>query len=415
MRNIKIDAARVANVMYDRRLKAERGCQRSPLANGSSAAPCPTTFSLLLVLFPLLSSSVLGFKRFTCSKGQSPFLDDSTADFTSLSPLQPPSQLVATMSSGPSSVPLTRPTPSHQPQHLRNRPPYLDLHHNPLASTSAAANMNDAPQEPSQPQRQRQQLGKPFVPFNMAEVAAAAMARPRSIASWADRDETSHCPDSPSSSAGSSPFSSAPGSPITQPSSCALTPSSSSEGFTLSAPRPPPKAPVETRPLPAPPVASTSLITPPLPPSDDWSATDFSLKLLFTFGNSSTSPSASSSSTDEEDHSLPPAFFPSARISFSPRLRITSPNGLPYSSLGGMHLGVTGMCETLDGEGKVKSKRMIADFCIDLTSGLGIWKRDAQAARKRSGKEVEEEGRERLPPGTYVLPLSMKIPNSDRL
>lgn len=70
------------------------------------------------------------------------------------------------------------------------------------------------------------------------------------------------------------------------------------------------------------------------------------------------------------------------------------------------------MCETLDSEGNVKSKRMVADFCTDLSSGLRIWKRDAEAARSGTNPAV---GESRLPAGTYVLPLSMKIPNSDRL
>lgn len=155
------------------------------------------------------------------------------------------------------------------------------------------------------------------------------------------------------------------------------------------------------------------------PPPEDWAPVDFSLKLLFTNANAGSSNSHSaadaSSPDSDDDHTLPPAFFPSQRIAFSPRLRITSPEGLPFSSLGGMHLGVTGMCETLDPQGQIKNKRMIADFCIDLSSGLKIWKRDAQAARRARGKPDEPEGHERLPAGTYVLPLSMKIPNSDRL
>ena len=78
------------------------------------------------------------------------------------------------------------------------------------------------------------------------------------------------------------------------------------------------------------------------------------------------------------------------------------------------------MCETLDTDGSVKSKRMIADSCTDLSSGLKIWKKDAETARRRGalGKLAQAEDDEeeaRLPPGTYVLPLSMKIPNSDRL
>ena len=148
---------------------------------------------------------------------------------------------------------------------------------------------------------------------------------------------------------------------------------------------------------------------------DEWKPEGFSLKLIFTAPGASTSSMAASTSAPAADDpdSVPPAFFPAARINFSPRLRIMSPTGLPFSSLGGLHLGVTGMCEVLDREGKVKSKRMVADFCTDLSSGLKIWKRDAAKTTTKVGSE--EEGEEYLPPGTYVLPLSMKIPNSDRL
>ncbi|GAA5870140.1 hypothetical protein JCM16303_001905 [Sporobolomyces ruberrimus] len=271
----------------------------------------------------------------------------------------------------------------------------------------------------------------PRKPFNMAELAAAAIARPRSIEPWAERDE---CPPSPSSSCASDDDDEDAADDAydrwNQPSSCAMTPSSSAGSFCIPS----------SSSLQPPPVASTSSATlpplcpPPTPPkptltrtisqtptsNDPWAGAEFSLKLLFTSGNSSSSPSSHCASPDEADQTLPPAFFPSQRISFSPRLRITSANGLAFSSLGGMHLGVTGMCETLDSDGQVKSKRMIADFCIDLSSGLKIWKRDADNARKaaahRAGRVDDVEDNEtRLPPGTYVLPLSMKVPNSERL
>ena len=145
------------------------------------------------------------------------------------------------------------------------------------------------------------------------------------------------------------------------------------------------------------------------PATPQWTPESFSLKLLFT---SSASPTVV---PDDDDHSLPPAFFPSQRISFSPRLRVTAPGGLAYSALGGMHLGVTGMCETLDPAGNVKSKRMIADFCTDLSSGINIWKRDGKAARGTDDAERDDQDEESLPQGTYVLPLTMKIPNSERL
>ncbi|GAA5899042.1 uncharacterized protein JCM6883_003518 [Sporobolomyces salmoneus] len=273
----------------------------------------------------------------------------------------------------------------------------------------------------------------PRKPFNMADLAAAAIARPRSIEPWAERD----APLSPSSCASDDEDEDDDEDAAddaynrwNEPSSCAMTPSSSAGSFCLP---PPSSCPPSLQP-----VASTSTATlpplspPPTPPkptltrtisqtptsNDPWAGAEFSLKLLFTSGNSSSS--SSSSTQDDHEQTLPPAFFPSQRISFSPRLRITSSNGLAFSSLGGMHLGVTGMCETLDTDGQVKSKRMIADFCIDLSSGLKIWKRDAdnarRAAARRAGRVDDvDDGETRLPPGTYVLPLSMKVPNSERL
>ncbi|KAL8286653.1 hypothetical protein RQP46_004181 [Phenoliferia psychrophenolica] len=261
-------------------------------------------------------------------------------------------------------------------------------------------------------------------PFQLGDVARAALARPRPLAPWApdadasprsedhppaspdsedddsddsDEDARSSYAGSPSSSNVSTPFSS-------PPSSCALTPTSSSEGWTPSHLILRPVEEVEAPP---------ALASPPLA-SPQWTPESFSLKLLFT---SAASPTIV---PDDDDHSLPPAFFPSARISFSPRLRVTAPGGLAYSALGGMHLGVTGMCETLDSEGNVKSKRMIADFCTDLSSGINIWKRDGKAARSAATANYDDDGEgdddeQSLPQGTYVLPLTMKIPNSERL
>ncbi|TNY21096.1 Proteophosphoglycan ppg4 [Rhodotorula diobovata] len=285
-------------------------------------------------------------------------------------------------------------------------------------------------------------------PFSMADVAAAALARPRTVEPWAERDDLAECPLSPSSCGTSSPFPSLPNSPFSDATSCAMTPSSSAGSFCLPPPAAHPPIPsfassgstlahsssapalstiLPPRPPPKPPVAAPLLprtvSVPSLGPvvsTDPWHGVDFSLKLLFTAGNAPTPNSHTAPASDEPEHTLPPAFFPSQRISFSPRLRIASQAGLAFSSLGGMHLGVTGMCETLDGEGNVKSKRMIADFCIDLSSGLRIWKRDADTARKAAAQklgrvDLEDDGETRLPPGTYVLPLSMKVPNSDRL
>ncbi|BGO92962.1 hypothetical protein NBRC10512_006021 [Rhodotorula toruloides] len=302
-------------------------------------------------------------------------------------------------------------------------------------SSSPADFPLDAPMPP-------QPAATPFTkPLNLADVAAAALARPRTLEPWAERDDMGECPPSPSSCGSASPYPSLPSSPFSDATSCAMTPSSSAGSFCLPPPiTPPPVASSSSRlPSSASAPSISSLLPPPTPPkaasiprtvsapalapvsNDPWHGTDFSLKLLFTTNNQPISTSHRSPTAPEEpEQTLPPAFFPSQRISFSPRLRITSQNGLAFSSLGGMHLGVTGMCETLDEEGNVKSKRMIADFCIDLSSGLRIWKRDAESVKKTASKkmgrvDLEEDGETRLPPGTYVLPLSMKVPNSDRL
>lgn len=73
---------------------------------------------------------------------------------------------------------------------------------------------------------------------------------------------------------------------------------------------------------------------------------------------------------------------------------------------------------------------MIADFATDLTNGLKIWRRDAGPIVKEKLR-VERQWRARyamptedlddasweemLAPGTFMLPLSMKIPCSDKL
>lgn len=162
----------------------------------------------------------------------------------------------------------------------------------------------------------------------------------------------------------------------------------------------------------SPPSTPQLLSTPPSTPfnssrplltlSEPW--TDFSLNLLFT--------------ADGTSDPIPPSFYPSSRIYFSPQLRIPSPSGIPHSKLGGMHLGVTGTMELLDSSGKVKGKRVIADFTTDIGAGLNIWKRDAEKARRNAGiidKNEDIDGEKFLPPGTYVLPLSMRIPRSDKL
>ncbi|GAA5870147.1 hypothetical protein JCM3774_002604 [Rhodotorula dairenensis] len=299
------------------------------------------------------------------------------------------------------------------------------------ASTSGTRANEAPPMRPSRPSP------TPRKPFDMADLAAAALARPRSLEPWAERDDLAECPPSPSSLGSASPCASLPTSPWSDATSCAMTPSSSAGSFCLPPPlAPPPVAVPRSRISPS---ASCSAIpaalpalprrreptlpravsTPALPsaptpqPADPWHGVDFSLKLLFT-PSATGGPRATPTGDESFESTLPPAFFPSQRISFSPRLRIASAAGLPFSSLGGMHLGVTGMCEILDDQGGVRSQRMIADFCIDLTSGLRVWKRDAEAAA-RSARSHRADGDVQLPPGTYVLPLSMKVPNSDRL
>lgn len=153
--------------------------------------------------------------------------------------------------------------------------------------------------------------------------------------------------------------------------------------------------------------------------------TALSLILLFN------GPSGPSIHNTEDQ--APPAFFPLQRISFSPRLRISNKSGLAIAGppsdevehdreqVTSMLLGVTGVIETLS-NGRVKARRVIADYVTDLTSGVNIWRRDAEAvvAKKRRAKgltplEPEADGSAVLPPGTYVLPLSMRIPTSDKL
>ena len=78
----------------------------------------------------------------------------------------------------------------------------------------------------------------------------------------------------------------------------------------------------------------------------------------------------------------------------------------------------------------IRSQRMIADFATDLTNGLKIWRRDASPIVKEKIK-IERQWRQKynlneedlddqrwdemLAPGTFMLPLSMKIPCSDKL
>ncbi|SCZ90353.1 BZ3500_MvSof-1268-A1-R1_Chr1-3g01935 [Microbotryum saponariae] len=295
--------------------------------------------------------------------------------------------------------------------------------------------------------------------FNLADVAAAALARPR--APWTDQDDgpdyaeascssssssassTSSVSSSSSSSMFSSPQSTAVSSPSTSAaSSCPMSASNSFEGFALPAPTArvvasaPPTSAMAKSLQPAEPIFSSETRThsrqrfapkspraaekavavdePRRPADDDWSAQDFSLKLVFKTPEASFAPS--NHINDDSEHVVPPAFFPSQRIHFQPWMRIVRPDGLPFTAIAGMQLGVTGMIDLLDPlTGKIVAQRMIADFCVDLSTGLKCWKRDAQAARHTQGLETELPGQERLPPGTYSIPLSMKIPVTSRM
>lgn len=73
------------------------------------------------------------------------------------------------------------------------------------------------------------------------------------------------------------------------------------------------------------------------------------------------------------------------------------------------------MVEILE-KGRIKSQRMICDFTTDLSSGLAIWRKDAvNAMTFDRGEEVGEGVDIVLPAGTYVLPLSLRIPKSNKL
>lgn len=130
----------------------------------------------------------------------------------------------------------------------------------------------------------------------------------------------------------------------------------------------------------------------------------------------------------------PAAFFPGQRLGFSPKLRVLQKGGVRLDPavlahrktaehdrfqlpahpdeerLCGMMLGLTGVAEILHpNTSAVQSTRIIADYSTDLSSGMKVWHRDATvASRKRAH-------RQRLPCGTYVLPLTMRLPSAERL
>ncbi|GAA95445.1 uncharacterized protein L969DRAFT_85130 [Mixia osmundae IAM 14324] len=187
--------------------------------------------------------------------------------------------------------------------------------------------------------------------------------------------------------------------------------------------------------------------------------------LGLTFTSSSTVQSWTDRS-EEEESSCPPAFFPNQRVSFSPVLQVRERLGLPIASseaaaesapreeVSKMILGVTGVVEALEpcattGVSRVTNARVVADFTTDVSGGLAIWQRDAAAvlsARQKQKQREQADARRRavladepeasdivrepsrsdiasaralddgsLPSGKYVLPLSMRIPDHNRL
>ncbi|PLW36996.1 hypothetical protein PCANC_13997 [Puccinia coronata f. sp. avenae] len=170
-----------------------------------------------------------------------------------------------------------------------------------------------------------------------------------------------------------------------------------------------------------------------LPSPNEWDQTSFSLSVAFT--GSIYRPQMSHPES-EHDCTAPPAFFPLQRVGFSPQLKVHSrlpPQmaGFPLSLIGGMTLGVTGVVgvpvvdrktgrqarDAHTNAKKWKTQRVVVDFVTDLSHGLETWKADAEfATQATSGVHLDQlDGQAVLPPGTYILPLSMKIPASDRL
>ncbi|KAA1098008.1 hypothetical protein PGT21_026537 [Puccinia graminis f. sp. tritici] len=168
-------------------------------------------------------------------------------------------------------------------------------------------------------------------------------------------------------------------------------------------------------------------------PLNEWDQTSFSLSVAFTGAIYRPQMSYPES---EHDCTAPPAFFPLQRVGFSPQLKVHSRHppqiaGFPLSLIGGMTLGVTGVVgvpvvdrktgrqarDSRTNVKKWKTQRVVVDFVTDLSHGLETWKADAEyATQASSGVPLNQlDGQAVLPPGTYILPLSMKIPASDRL
>lgn len=164
-----------------------------------------------------------------------------------------------------------------------------------------------------------------------------------------------------------------------------------------------------------------------IPPQDRWDQSAFSLSVAFT----GAIYRSQLEGEQEADGTAPPAFFPLQRVGFSPQLKVhSSAGGLPLSLIGGMTLGVTGVVsvpvidratgrqarDLRSGSRKWRSQRVVVDFVTDLSHGLDTWKADAEYATNAAGGSMATcDGQGILPPGTYILPLSMKIPASEKL
>lgn len=163
------------------------------------------------------------------------------------------------------------------------------------------------------------------------------------------------------------------------------------------------------------------------PSQDRWDQNAFSLSVAFTGAIYRSHLEGDL----ETDGTAPPAFFPLQRVGFSPQLKVHSAaGGLPLSLVGGMTLGVTGVVsvphldrftgrqlrDSRTGSRKWRSQRVVVDFVTDLSHGLETWKADAEYATTAAGGHMAMlDGQGILPPGTYILPLSMKIPASEKL
>ncbi|KAI9629702.1 hypothetical protein KEM48_012766 [Puccinia striiformis f. sp. tritici PST-130] len=145
-------------------------------------------------------------------------------------------------------------------------------------------------------------------------------------------------------------------------------------------------------------------------PLNEWDQTSFSLSVAFTGAIYRPQMSYPES---EHDCTAPPAFFPLQRVGFSPQLKVHSRH-LPQAA--DRKTGRQARDSRTNAK-KWKTQRVVVDFVTDLSHGLETWKADAEfATQASSGVSLNQlDGHAVLPPGTYILPLSMKIPASDRL